>query len=208
MGSKFIHDLPTSIKIGIEPFRFKQSLKNLGFTLDCHLTMNAHIYNIFLTCYWTLIHLDLLDLVHVKARSIYIIACLCFHCHSSTAPSYVADMLQKMQSYTRNTRSSSYTMPLLTRPAHSRAKLGDRSFSFASSPVWNSFLNDVRCAHHCHHLCLVWRDTSFVQLTKTELSLWSLYICALFGFVSDLLIAFLENALRIIKNIYINYLRK
>ena len=38
-----------------------------------------------------------------------------------------------------------YTMPLLNRPAHSKATLGDRSFSFASS-VWNSIANDVRCA--------------------------------------------------------------
>ena len=48
--------------------------------------------------------------------------------------------------HTRNTRSSSYTMPLLNRPAHSKATLGDRSFSFASSSVWNSIPNDVRCA--------------------------------------------------------------
>ena len=48
--------------------------------------------------------------------------------------------------HTRSTRSSSYTMPLLNRPAHSKATLGDRSFSFASSSVWNSIPNDVRCA--------------------------------------------------------------
>ena len=74
------------------------------------------------------------------------IACLCYHCHSSTAPSYVTDMLQRKPLHTRNTRSSSYTMPLLNRPAHSKATLGDRSFSFASSSVWNSIPNDVRCA--------------------------------------------------------------
>ena len=68
------------------------------------------------------------------------------HCHSSTAPSYVTDMLHKKPLHTRNTRSSSYTMPLLNRPAHSKATLGDRSFSFASSSVWNSIPNDVKCA--------------------------------------------------------------
>ena len=66
--------------------------------------------------------------------------------HSSTVPSYVTDMLHKKPLHTRNTRSSSYTMPLLNRPAHSKATLGDRSFSFASSSVWNSISNDVRCA--------------------------------------------------------------
>ena len=88
----------------------------------------------------------LLHWLPVKVRSTYKIACLCYHCHSSTAPSYVTDMLHKKPLHTRNTRSSSYTMPLLNRPAHSKATLGDRSFSFASSSVWNSIPNDVRCA--------------------------------------------------------------
>ena len=73
-------------------------------------------------------------------------SCLCYHCRSSTAPSYVTDMLHRKPLHTRNTRSSSYTMPLLNRPAHSKATLGDRSFSFASSSVLNSIPNDVRCA--------------------------------------------------------------
>ena len=91
-------------------------------------------------------HLRSLHLLPVKVRSSYKIACLCYHRHSSTAPSYVADMLQKKPSHTRNTRSSSYTMPLLNRPAHNKATLGDRSFYFASSSVWNSIPNNVRCA--------------------------------------------------------------
>ena len=91
-------------------------------------------------------HLKSLNWLPVKVRSTYKITCLCYHCHSSTAPSYVADMLQRKPSHTRNTRSSSYTMPLLNRPVHSKATLGDHSFSFASSSVWNSIPNDVRCA--------------------------------------------------------------
>ena len=92
-------------------------------------------------------HLKPLHWLPVKVRSTYKIACLCYHCHSSTAPSYVTDMLHKKPLHTRNTRSSSYTMPLLNGPAHCRATLGDRSFSFASSSVWKSIPNyDVRCA--------------------------------------------------------------
>ena len=91
-------------------------------------------------------HLKSLHWLPVKVCCIYKMACLCYHCHSSTAPSYVTDMLQKNPSHTRNTRSSSHTMPLLYRPAHSRATLGDRSSSFASSSVWNSIPNYVRCA--------------------------------------------------------------
>ena len=92
------------------------------------------------------IHLKSLHLLPVKVRSTYKIACLCYHCHSSTAPSYVTDMLHKKPLHTRKTRFSSYTMPLLNRHAHSKATLGDRTSSFASSSVWNSIPNDVRCA--------------------------------------------------------------
>ena len=208
--TKHLHNLPTSITIGDAQIPFKQSVKNLGFTLDCHLTMNADVSNIARTCYFglcrlayihrfltstaTLVsafalsridycnsllfgsthdvtshlqrihnyaarvilhlpksfnittHIKSLHWLLVKVMSTYKIACLCYHCHSSTAPSYVTDMLQKKPSHTCNTRSSSYTMPLLNRPAHSKTTFGDCSFYFASSSVWNSIPNYVRCA--------------------------------------------------------------
>ena len=208
--TKHLQNLPTSITIGNAQNLFKQFVKNLGFALDCHLTMNAHVSNIARTCYFELrrlasvrrfltstatatlvsasvlsridycnsllfgsthdvtshlqqkqnyaarvilrlpksssitIHLKSLHWLPVKVRSTYKIACLCYHCHSSTAPSYVADMLHKKPLHSRNTRSSSHTMPLLNRSAHSKATLGDRSFSLASSSVWNFIPNDVR----------------------------------------------------------------
>ena len=201
--TKHLHNLPTSITIGNAQVPFKQSVKNLGLTLDCHLTVSAHVSNIARTCHFELrhlasirrfltstatatfvstfalsridycnsllfgsthdetsllqriqnyaarvilcfqkssiitTHLKSLHWLPVKVRSTFKIACLCYHCHSSTAPSYVTDMLHEKPSHTRNTRSSSYTMPLLNRPAHSKATLCDRSFSFASSSVWN-----------------------------------------------------------------------
>ena len=49
--------LPTYLlqsTIGNAQIPFKQSVKNLGFTLDCCLTMNAHISNIARTCYFEL----------------------------------------------------------------------------------------------------------------------------------------------------------
>ena len=193
--TKHLHSLPISITIGNDQFPFKQSVKNLGLTLDCHLTMNAHVSKIARTCYFeqrrlasirrfltstataTLVsafvlsridycnsllfgstrdvtshlqriqnyavrvilclprssnittYLRSLHWLPAKVRSTYKIACLCYHCHSSTAPSYVADMLHRKPMHTRNTRSSSYIVPLLNRPAHSKATLGDRSFS-------------------------------------------------------------------------------
>ena len=52
--TKRLHNLPTSITIGNAQIPLKQSVKNLGFTLDCHLTMNAHVSNIARTCYFEL----------------------------------------------------------------------------------------------------------------------------------------------------------
>ena len=136
------------------------------------------------------IHLKSLHWLPVKVRSTYKIACLCYHCHSSTAPSYVTGMLHKKPLHIRNTRSSSYTMPLLNRPAHSKATLGDRSFSFASSSVWNSIPNDVRCAPS---------QSSFKSRLKTYLfrsvykdrtaSLITVHMCMVwpcYGFVNGL----------------------
>ena len=52
--TKHLHILPTSITIGNAQIPFKLSVKNLGFALDCHLTMNAHVSNIARTCYFEL----------------------------------------------------------------------------------------------------------------------------------------------------------
>ena len=52
--SKHLHSLPTSITIGNAQIPLKQSVENLGFTLDCRLTMNAHVTNIARTCYFEL----------------------------------------------------------------------------------------------------------------------------------------------------------
>ena len=49
-----LHSLPSSISIGDAQIPFKKSVKNLGSTLDCHLTMNAHVSNIARTCYFEL----------------------------------------------------------------------------------------------------------------------------------------------------------
>ena len=72
-------------------------------------------------------HLKSLHWFPVKVRSTYKIAYLCYHCHSSTAPSYVTDMLHKKPLHTHNTRSSAYTTPLLNRAAHGKATHGDQS---------------------------------------------------------------------------------
>ena len=52
--NKHLHNLPSSITIGNAQIPFRQSVKNFGFTLDCHLTMNAHVSNIARTYYFEL----------------------------------------------------------------------------------------------------------------------------------------------------------
>ena len=113
-----------------------QRIQNYAAQVILHLSKSSSITT----------HIKSLHWLPVKVRSTYKLACLCYHCQSSTAPSYVAYMLHKKPSHTCSTLSSSYSMPLLNRPAHSKATLGDRSFSFASSSVWNSIPNDVKCA--------------------------------------------------------------
>ena len=49
-----LHSLTTSITTGNAQVPFNLFVKNLGFTLDCHLTMNAHVSNIARTCYFEL----------------------------------------------------------------------------------------------------------------------------------------------------------
>ena len=248
--AKHIHNLPSSITMGNAQISFKESVKNFGFTLDCHLTMNAHVTNITRTCYFeqhrlasirrfltstataTLvsafvlsrigycisllfgytydvtshlhriqnyaarvilclpksssitIHLKSLHWLPVNVRSTCKIAFLFYHCHSSTAPSYVADILHRKPLYTR---SSSYTMPLLNRPAHSKATLGDCYF-LLHLLLSGTIQNDVRCAPSLsssksrlkaylfrsvykdwtlslitEHMCMVWPCHSFVD---------------------------------------------
>ena len=45
-------------------------------------------------------HIKSLHWLPVKVRSTYKIACLCYHCHSSTAPSYVTNMLHRKPLHT------------------------------------------------------------------------------------------------------------
>ena len=64
--TKLLHNLPTSITIGNAQIPFKQSVKKLGFTLDCHLTMNAQVTHIARTCY---IELHRLASIHIFLTS-------------------------------------------------------------------------------------------------------------------------------------------
>ena len=51
---RHLHNLPTSITIGNAQIPFKQSVKNLGITLDSHLPVNAHVTKIARICFMEL----------------------------------------------------------------------------------------------------------------------------------------------------------
>ena len=219
--SKHLHNLPTSITIGNAQIPFKQSVKNLGFKLDCHLIINAHVSNIARTCYFELrrlasisrfltstatatfvsafvlsridycnsllfgsthdvtshlqriqnyaarvilhlamsssitIHLKSLQWLRIKVRSTYKIACLCYHCHSSTAPSYVTDMLHKKPLHTR-TLAPAHTPCLFSIDLHTvRQHLVIVHFLLLLLLSGTLFQMMSGVPHHCHHLSLV-----------------------------------------------------
>ena len=52
--TRHLHILPTSITMGNAQIPVNQSVMNEGFTLDCHHTINAHVFNIARTCYFEL----------------------------------------------------------------------------------------------------------------------------------------------------------
>ena len=116
-------------------------------------------------------HLKSLHLLPVIARGTYEMACLYYLCHSSTAPSYVADMLHKIRR-TPATLAPAHTPCLLSIDIYTvRQYLAIVHFIlllFLSVTLFQ-MMSDV--PHYCHHLRLVWRYICFVQLTLTELYL-------------------------------------
>ena len=219
--TRHLHNLPTSITIGNAQITFNQSVKNLGFTLDCHLALNAHVSNIARACYFELhrlasirrfltstatallvstfvlsridycssmlfgsthdvtFHLQLvqnyaarvilrlpmsssittylisLHWIPVNVRNTYKIACLCYHCHSSTAPSYVTDMLHKNHC-TPATLAPAHAPCLFSIDLHTvRQHLVIVHFLLVLLLPGTLFQMMSGVPHHCHHLCLV-----------------------------------------------------
>ena len=121
--TKHLHGLSTSITIGNAQIPFKQSVNNLGFTLDCHLTTNAHVSNIVRTYYFELRHLAsicsfLTCTVTVTLVSAFVLARIDF-CSSLLCGSThdVTSHLQQIQNYAarvilRLPRSSNITTHL------------------------------------------------------------------------------------------------
>ena len=72
--TKHLHTLPTSITIGNTEIPFKQSLKYLGFTIDCHFTTNAHVSNIARTCYFELRRLSSIRRILTRSVTVALVS--------------------------------------------------------------------------------------------------------------------------------------
>ena len=101
------------------------------------------------------IHLKSLHWLPVNVRSTYKIACLCYHCHSSTAPSYVTDMLHKKPLHTA-TLAPAHTPCLFSIDLHTvRQHLVIVHFLLLLLLSGTLFQMMSGVPHHCHHLSLV-----------------------------------------------------
>ena len=97
------------------------------------------------------IHLKSLHWLPVKARSTYKIACLCYHCHSSTALSYVADMLHRKPPLAPAHTPCLFSIDLYTVRQH----LVIVHFLLLLLLYGTLFQMMSGVPHHCHHLSLV-----------------------------------------------------
>ena len=118
-----LHYLPTSITIGNAHVPFKQSVNNLGLTLDGHLTMNAHVSNIPRWCYFELRRLASIRKFLTSTATVTLVSALVLsrtnYCDSLLFGSShdVTSHLQRIQNYAarvimRLPRSSSITTHL------------------------------------------------------------------------------------------------
>ena len=95
--------LPSSLKVGDCDVEFVPSVKNLGVTLDCHLTMSAHVRN---TCKIAYMHLRQISAIRhlLTQEATQTLVCAFIlsrldYCNSllSGCPKYLLDQLQRVQ---------------------------------------------------------------------------------------------------------------
>ena len=103
--TKHLYYVPTYITIGNALIPFKQTVKNIGLTLDCHLAMNAHVSNIARTCYFELRHLASIRRCRKSTATVTLVSAFALsridYCSSLLLGSThdVTSHLQRMQNY-------------------------------------------------------------------------------------------------------------
>ena len=169
--TKHLHNLPTSITIGNAQVPFKQSVKNFGFTLDCHLTMNAHVTNIARTCYFELRRLPSFRRFLAITATATIVSAFVLsridYCNSLLFGSThdVTSHLQRIQNYAARVilclpKSSSITthlkslhwLPVKVRSTYKIACLCYHCH--CSQHITSSYLIDIISTYRHHHMSL------------------------------------------------------
>ena len=151
--TKHLYNLPTSITIGKAQIPFKKSVKNLGFTLDCHLTMNAHVSNIARTCHIELRRLASIRRFLTSTATATLVSAFVFsridYCISLLFGSThdVTSNLQRIQNCAARV--------ILRLPESSSITIHLKSLHWLPVKVRSTYKIACLCAHHFHHLCLV-----------------------------------------------------
>ena len=117
------HSLPSSISVGQSDVLFAQSARNLGVTVDCHLTLSDHVQN---TCKSAYIHLRQISAVRhlltqdaTKTLICSLVLSRLDYCNSLLAgsPKYLTDKLQRVQNSAARlifkAKKSDHVTPLL-----------------------------------------------------------------------------------------------
>ena len=150
--TKHLHNLPTSITIGNAQNHFKQSVKNLGFTLDCHLTMNAHFSNIAWTCYFELSRLASIRRFLTSSATATLVSAFVLsridYCNSLMFCSThdVTPHLQRIQNYTARV--------ILRLPKSYSITIHLKSLHWLPVKVRSTYKIACLC-YHCHIMSLI-----------------------------------------------------
>ena len=119
-----------------------QWIQNYAARVILHLPKSSNITTHLKSFHW----------LPVKIRSTYKIACLCYHCHSSTVPSYVADMQQKIH-HIPATLAPAHTPRLFSIDLHTvRQHLVIARFLLLPLLSGTLFQMMSGVPHLCHHL--------------------------------------------------------
>ena len=136
--TKHLHNLPTSITIGNAQIPFKQSL-------DCHHTMNAHVSNIALKCYFELRHLASIRRLLTSTATLIsaFLLPIIDYCNSLLFGTThdVTSHLQRMQNYA--------TPAILRLPKSSNVTTHLKSLHWLPVKVRSTYKIACLC-YHCH----------------------------------------------------------
>ena len=122
-----------------------QQAQNYAVRVILHMPTSANMTTHFKSLHW----------LPVKVRSTHKIACLCYHCHSSTTPSYVTDVLQKSH-HTPATLAQAHTPCLFSIDLHTlRQHSVITHFPLLLPLSGTQFQIMSGVPHHCHRISLV-----------------------------------------------------